>query len=454
MQDWVMDEVKNQVMGDTRLNKRLSNILSNLSSDPNNSIPCANKTWAETFAAYRFIENDKVNFDSIMSGHKSATLERIKAQPVVLIPQDTTFLNFATDLESKEMGTLRRKETNQQLLHTSIAITPSRVNLGVVEGSMWQRDKESSSNSRYTKSIKDKESRRWLDHYETACQIQEHCPESTIVSIADREGDIHEWFQLAEEQSEQRRASYIVRAKANRTLELDGEETVLLWDHMNEQKSIGLYAVDIPKRNGEPGRKAKVSVSTTEIRLLGKGKSKRPLSLYAVLAKELNPPEGEKGIEWMLLTDLPVEDYKQARVIIEWYRSRWEIETYFRVVKGGCQIESNRFRTEQRMLNCIAIYMIIGWRLHSITTQAKSLPDEPCTSAYSEKEWRMVWMMRDKSSPPNIPPSMRDITRMLAGLGGFLGRKGDGEPGVKTVWQGYAKLLHYVEAAEVLNGLK
>ncbi|WP_444932498.1 IS4/Tn5 family transposase DNA-binding protein [Microbulbifer sp. JTAC008] len=122
-----MDEVKNQVMGDTRLNKRLSNILSNLSSDPKNSIPCANKTWAETFAAYRFIENDKVNFDSIMSGHKSATLERIKAQPVVLIPQDTTFLNFATDLEGKEMGTLRRKETNQQLLHTSIAITPSRI---------------------------------------------------------------------------------------------------------------------------------------------------------------------------------------------------------------------------------------------------------------------------------------------------------------------------------------
>jgi len=143
----------------------------------------------------------------------------------------------------------------------------------------------------------------------------------------------------------------------------------LLWDHMNEQKSIGQYTVDIPKRNGEPGRKAKVSVSTTEIRLLGKGKPKRPLSLYAVLAKELTPPEGEKGIEWMLLADLPVEDFKQARVIIEWYRSRWEIETYFRVVKGGCQIESNRFRTEQRMLNCIAIYMIIGWR-HQIYLQA------------------------------------------------------------------------------------
>ncbi|WP_444932884.1 transposase [Microbulbifer sp. JTAC008] len=95
----------------------------------------------------------------------------------------------------------------------------------------------------------------------------------------------------------------------------------------------------------------------------------------------------------MLLTDLAVEDFKQARIIIEWYRSRWEIETYFRVVKGGCQIESSRFRTEQRMLNCIAIYMIIGLRLQSMTTRARTLPDTSCTKVHSEKEWRMIWIM-------------------------------------------------------------
>ncbi|WP_444943049.1 IS4 family transposase [Microbulbifer sp. ZKSA006] len=106
------------------------------------------------------------------------------------------------------------------------------------------------------------------------------------------------------------------------------------------------------------------------------------------------------------------------------------------------------------MLNCIAIYMIIGWRLHSLTTRARRLPDTPCTSVYSEKEWRMIWVMRDKITPSNEPRSIREITRMLAGLGGFLARKGDGEPGVKTVWQGYTKLLQYIEAAEALNKLK
>lgn len=454
MQQWIMSEVEGQRMGDKRLNKRLASLLNSLSVDPSSSIPCANDSWAETFAAYRFFDNAKVDFDSILSGHKAATLKRIQSEHVVLIPQDTTFLNFATDSDSKEMGTLRTKESNQQLLHTSIAITASRVNLGVVHGSMWQRDKEKTGRSRHTTPIEKKESLRWLAHYEIACQVQEACPETTIISIADREGDIHEWFQYAEEVAENRRAGYIVRAKANRALEVDDEENPLLWDYMTSLKSLGKYSVSIPDRTGAPGREASVTVSACEIRLRGKGKLKRPLSLFAVFAKEKNPPIGSKGIEWMLLTDLAVEDFDQARTVIEWYRCRWEIETYFRVLKGGCQIEKNRFRTEPRMLNCIAVYMIIGWRLHSITTIARRDPGRPCTEVYSDQEWKMIWIMKSKTTPPKDPPSVREVTRMLAGLGGFLGRKGDGEPGVKTVWEGYMKLLHYIEAVELVRHFK
>ncbi len=225
MQEWIKNELENQVMGDLRLNKRLGFLLDTLSVEPSKSIPCANDTWAETFAAYRFFDNDKVNFNSIMSGHKAASLNRIQQESVVLIPQDTTFLNFATDSHSKEMGTLRVKDANQQLLHASIAITPSRVNLGVIEGSMWQRPENKTGNSRNTKPISEKESQRWIDHFATACDVQAASPDTTIVSIADREGDIHEWFQYAENIHENSRASYIIRAKANRTIALDDDET-------------------------------------------------------------------------------------------------------------------------------------------------------------------------------------------------------------------------------------
>lgn len=450
MENWVESELAAQNMGDIRLTKRMLKLTENLCRDPSLSIPCANGCWAETLAAYRFFDNDKVTFDSIMSGHKASTLKRIQDEPVVLIPQDTTFLNFATDDKSKEMGTLRTKNSNQQLLHASIAISPSRVNLGVVDGSMWQRDEISTGQSRTSKKIDEKESHRWLLHYQTACAVQAQSPETTVVSIADREGDIHEWFQYAETVPLERRASYIVRAKANRSLELDGER-IPLWDHMNSLKSIGEYSVNVPKRNGEQGRDAVVNVFVSEVQLAGKGRARQSLFLHVVYLKEAHPPAGTKGIEWMLLTDLPVEGFVQARVIIEWYRCRWEIETYFRVMKGSCEIEKNRLRTEPRMLNCIAVYMIISWRLHSITMLARRMPDSPCTAAFSDREWKIIWRMRTTSLPPKRPPSLREVTHMLAGLGGFLGRKGDGEPGVKTIWQGYDKLLHYIEAADAFG---
>lgn len=450
MESWVKTELAAQDMGDVRLNKRMAKLTENLCRDPSLSIPCANTTWAETLAAYRFFDNEKVTFDSIMSGHKESTLKRIQAEPIVLIPQDTTFLNFATDDKSKEMGTLRSKKSNQQMLHTSIAISPSRVNLGVVDGSMWQREEASTGRSRSDKKIDEKESHRWLLHYHSACSVQAQSPDTTVVSIADREGDIHEWFQYAETVPIERRASYIIRAKANRALELE-DERISLWDHMNSLKSLGKYSVNVPKRNGEPGRDASVDVLVAEVQLAGKGKARQPLFLHVVYLKEKNPPAGTKGIEWMLLTDLPVEDFIQARVIIEWYRCRWEIETYFRVMKGSCEIENSRFRTEPRMLNCIAVYMIISWRSHSITMLARRIPERPCTDAFSDREWTILWRMRTKSLPPKIPPSLREATHMLAGLGGFLGRKGDGEPGVKTIWQGYDKLLHYIEAADAFG---
>ena len=449
MNNWVEAELAEQDMGDKRLDKRAKIILENLSRDAALSIPNANKTWAETQAAYRFFDNDKVSFDSIMSGHKIETVKRIQKEPVVLVPQDTTFLNFATDDKSKNMGTLRVKNSNQQLLHASIAITPSRVNLGVIGANLWQREDKALKGSKGVE--EKKESERWLHHYEHACDLQEASPETTVVSIADREGDIHEWFQAAEEVSASRRAAYVVRAKANRALYVD-EERTSLWEYMNAQKSQGKYCIEIPKRNGESGRIANVKIYSSEVELTGKGKARRALFLHAVYVKETNPPQGEKGVEWMLLTDLPVEDVTGAKMIIDWYRCRWEIEMYFRVLKGACDIEKNRFRSESRMFNCIAVYMIIGWRLHAMTMESRRNPEGCCSVIFSDKEWKILFRVTNKGSPlPCDTPSAKEMIRLLAGLGGFLGRKGDGEPGVKTIWQGYNKLLHYIDAAEAFG---
>ena len=143
MNSWLDNEFAGQNMCDAHLNKRVKHLVGRLSQDPLESIPNAMHYWEEIIAAYRLLDNPKPSFDSIVSGHRSATVKRIQSEPVVLIPQDATFPNFTTDDKSKKMGTLRSKNSNQQLLHTSSAISPCRINLGIVDVSMWQRDERS-----------------------------------------------------------------------------------------------------------------------------------------------------------------------------------------------------------------------------------------------------------------------------------------------------------------------
>ena len=156
--------------------------------------------------------------------------------------------------------------------------------------------------------------------------------------------------------------------------------------------------------------------------------------MYAVYAKEKHPPTGEDSIEWMLLTSLPVESEEAAQAVIGWYCARWEIEIYFLVLKQGCQTEELRLETDARLLNCISVYMIIAWRIHVITMHNRERPNIRCDLLFSEREWKTIYLMQ---KPPKKPPTLREITQLLAQLGGFLARKRDGEPGVKNIWRGY-----------------
>ena len=446
---WVENEMKASRLGDKRLDRRLSLILDDFSENPEESIPSVCHGWAETQAAYRFIDNDKVNAGQILQGHHIASVERIQTQQCVLIPQDTTFLNVARE-ESVGLGTLRRTQSEQYLVHATVAFTPSRVNLGVVNAKFWQRPDEPVAHLRNKKPIEEKESYRWLESYEIACQIQRQCPDTLIISIADREGDIHEWFADVENREPEERAEFIVRAKCNRCTEQEPGEYSYLWDELSEAPVLRQLRIKTPRSGDKPSRSATLEVRVKEVELCGRqGKTVQPVTVYAVYAKEKKPPKGEVAIEWMLLTSLPVEDKQSAEIIIAWYRCRWEIELYFRVFKQGCRVERLRLETDKRLFNALAIYMIIAWRIHTITMLSRAHGSASCEMLFSDKEWKTIYMMQQKSKPPTQPPSLNEITRMLAQLGGFLARKGDGEPGVKNIWRGYRALHNYVDALEV-----
>lgn len=446
MTSWVAHEMQAADLPDERLKKRLSTILTCLSKNAANSIPAACQGWSETKSAYRFFDNRRIGLDEILSGHKAATVKRIAKQTMVLLAQDTTFMDLGKE-EAVGLGTLKRNQSDNYLLHPTIAFTPSRSNLGVLGAKLWQRPEKNIAHLRNQKPIEEKESYRWLESYELACEVQSQCPDTLVLSVADREGDIHEWFLLAQNKPIEERAELLVRAKCNRRIQKEDGEYSRLWEALSVSPVRGQLTIKTPRTGNKPSRSATLNVRIKEVEFRGRqGKTSRPVFMHAVYAKEACPPKGSAAIEWMLLTSLPVETYKAAETVIGWYCVRWEIEIYFRVLKQGCQIEELQLETDKRLLNCIGVYLVIAWRIHTITMQGRQWPDIRCNILFSEKEWKTIYLMQKKTKPPLKPPTLREVSRMLAQLGGFLARKGDDEPGVKNIWRGYSALQNYIDA--------
>lgn len=222
---WVANEVAGCRLKDQRLKPRLELIVERLSAKPTESIPTACHGWGETQATYRFLSNKRVEAEEILEGHRQATIQRIAAEPVVLLVQDTTFLEYIKDVVGKGVGTLRETSREEHLLPPSVAFTPARVNLGVLTHQFWQRPEEPVGHLRAQRPIEEKESDRWVLGYEVACEVQRRCPETVVVSVADREGDIHEWFLDAAQRAEEEQAAFVIRAKCNRRVEAQPRDT-------------------------------------------------------------------------------------------------------------------------------------------------------------------------------------------------------------------------------------
>lgn len=451
MGNWVERETAASSMQDVRHKSRLKKLLQRLSDKPTQSIPASCQQWSDTLAAYRFLDNPRVDHRRILSGHKASTVERIRAHEVVLLVQDTTFLEYGISQGKPGFGTLKETEHEQYLLHPTVVFTPERLNLGVLEVKLWQRAEERVAHLRSRKPIEEKESYRWLESYRVACEVQEACPETLIVNVADREGHIHEVFLEATTEPREEKAHFLIRAKCNRRIG-KGDGNSYLWEEMQAARSLGRLAFDLPAGPGRKARRVKLMVKAKPVtfnRARRPGGMLPPATVWGVYVKEIRAPKGESPIEWMLLSSVEAEDFEQAKTLVDWYRCRWEIELFFRILKQGCRIEQLRLETDQRLLNGIAVYLIIAWRIHALTMASRSYPELPCETFFERRECQTIYLMQNRKPPPKKPPALRTMTRYLAQLGGFLARKHDGEPGTKTIWQGYQRLNDYMNAIEL-----
>ena len=174
--------------------------------------------------------------------------------------------------------------------------------------------------------------------------------------------------------------------------------------------------------------------------------------MWAVFAREQDAPDGVKPLEWMLLTTIPVVSFEQALEKLMWYTRRWGIEVFHRTLKSGCRIEQRQLGQADRIEACLAIDMVVAWRVYYLNKLGREVPQSPCTVYFEASEWKALMVFTTKNPvAPSTPPTLRDALRRVAGLGGFLGRKSDGEPGTQTLWLGLQRLDDIVAMWRVMN---
>jgi len=256
-----------------------------------------------------------------------------------------------------------------------------------------------------------------------------------IVSVGDREADIYELFQMALENPHG--PKLLVRAEQDRLL-VDGQGH--LWSVVRQQPVMGIHAIRIPRRHNRPARDAELEVRFAQVEL-NPPQAKphlKPLTLWAVLAEEIHEAEAVEPVCWMLLTTCKVTNLESAIEKLNWYTRRWGIEVYHRTLKSGCNIEERQLGSACRIESCLAIDMVVAWRVFHLVKLGRETPDVPCTVFFEEAEWKALYthIHRDPVPPAQVP-SLGRVMGWVATLGGFLGRKSDGQPGTKSIWLGF-----------------
>jgi hypothetical protein len=220
---WVLEEMKTADLKDKRLDARLREVLSQLGAHPVASIPAACGGPAEMTAAYRFFDNEKVTFDSVLQPHQAATRKRLDTQDIAVLVQDTTEMDLTRPGEQVAgAGPLDGSARYGLLLHLLTAFTPDGTPLGTLAAHTWVRDEQAvrtaslSRAQRAAMPLAEKESYRWIETLQQAQTLAADMPRTRLICVADSEADIYEL--LVAGQTEPRSVEWIVRACQNRAL--------------------------------------------------------------------------------------------------------------------------------------------------------------------------------------------------------------------------------------------
>jgi hypothetical protein len=396
-----------------------------------------------------FWGNKRVSHEAILEKASAETRARLVGEKRVLLVQDTTSFNFSHHPATEGLGALENANALGFLAHTTLVVSDVGVPLGVLKQLVWARDAAQTGKraQRHQRAFAEKESHKWVDGLPEKSEIP---PEVHPLVVCDAEAHIYELLAVLEK----RGLDYVIRAADYRSFTPEGQALFALVAQQAVQAQVELLLKRRPDREARTAQLALRFGTVTLRRPQRADSDQTSLTVSVVDVQEENAPDGEKAVHWLLLTARPIHTAAEARQITTWYSYRWLVERLHYVLKSGCKLEASQLRQEARLERLLAVYTLVAWRILWLTYQARQTPDAPCTVALQTHEWQALYLFTHKQRRlPKQPPSLRQAVRWIAQLGGFLGRTGDGDPGVKVLWRGWTRLQDITTTFTLLHPL-
>jgi hypothetical protein len=454
---WARRQFGNVDLGDKRRNRRLVEVATRIAQAPESSLPRQMGSHARLDGAYRLLSNAEASMEALLAPHIEETLAAARGERVVLMVEDTTELDYTSHRSMKGLGSIGDGRGRGMLMHDTLALVPGATReqarlLGLAHMQVVLRRPLPKPRPRLSNTP---ESLLWQ---KSAAGVG-RAPEGVRwVHVSDCGSDGYEYICECVRQGK----GFVVRSQHNRRV-VDGEGGVAGGSdsHLHEyaralRPAEGIsYEVAVRATKTQPARQAKMVAGWGQVRLVAPeqggplSNEYETLTVRVVRAFEADPPQGAEGVEWLLVTSEPVGSAAEAQEIIEWYGLRWWCEDYHKCLKSGCGIERAQLSEADDIRRLLGIMGPVAVRLLQLRQAARVSPEMAAEKVVEPLKVRVLalWLKL-----PTTQMTIREFHRRVAQLGGFLGRRCDGEPGWQTLWRGYEKLEGLTEGARLALG--
>ena len=436
--------------GDKRRVKRMVKLATEVASKPDASTPEQTENWADCKAAYRLFECAQVTFEAVIAPHCAVT--QAAARGVCLILNDTTEINYGHDREIEGIGRVGSAGASGFYLHSALLVNEAGELVGMAAQDLYQRPLKK---VKRVHSTERKKLPRETDVWGRVIDRVGPPAEGTqFIHVCDRGADNFEIYCHLLQQ----RSGWVIRAaQLKRKVREDQGDEATLDQAISAAPVLGTYELQVQANKKQVARTAKLEVRCARITVprpkTGASAYVREtgiqeIPMWVVEAREMHPPRGASALRWVLLTHERATTFRDAWRVVERYERRPLIEEYHKCLKTGCRVEQREYQYADRLEAVIGLLSIVSVRLLHLKTISRQEP-ERLAKGVVPTEWLTTLPLVLKR--PRSLNTVREFVHALAGLGGFLGRKSDGEPGWQTIWHGLSTLLIAVRTRRAIK---